>query len=243
LVNTDELPDLLSASGATNSNRVLLCLAVKPASATPVLEIRRMAVAAGWAKAKRANLSAYLAQAKGLAVNTPNGWQLTTLGKRHVAALIAASTQGSVVAQTAAGLRAHLAKLTHPETRAFVEEAVRCFEAKLYRSAVVLSWVGALALIYDFVVANKLAEFNAEALRRDAKWKSATNKDGFARMGEHDFLQILPAIGVVGKNVKDELEICLKLRNGCGHPNSMRVAEHRVAAHIEQLMLNVFDKF
>jgi hypothetical protein len=243
LLSPNDLFDLLSAEGTTNTNRALLCLAVKPAAAIPLQDIRKTGVAAGWAKAKTANLSSYLAQAKGLVVSTPDGWQLTTSGKNHVAGLVATSTQGTVAPKTAAGLRAHVTKLANADTRAFVEEAVRCFEGKLYRSAVVLSWIGALALLYDFVVAKKLKEFNAEALKRDAKWKAASNNDGLARMGEHDFLQILPAIGVIGKNVKDELEICLKLRNGCGHPNSMKIAEHRVAAHIEQLMLNVFDVF
>lgn len=122
-------------------------------------------------------------------------------------------------------------------------KARKCYEHKLYRSAVVLSWLGALALIFDHVVAHKLTEFNTEATHRNAKWKPAKNEDDLARMKEHDFLQLLPAISVVGKSVKDELESCLALRNGCGHPNSLQLAEHRVAAHIEVLLLNVFEKF
>jgi len=47
----------------------------------------------------------------------------------------------------------------------------------------------------------------------------------------------------MGKNVKTELEGCLKLRNGCGHPNSLVVGENKVSAHIETLMQNVFAKF
>lgn len=62
-------------------------------------------------------------------------------------------------------------------------------------------------------------------------------------MGEFDLLQICQALGVIGKNVREELEVCLKLRNGCGHPNSLKVAESRVAAHIETLMQNVFEVF
>lgn len=70
------------------------------------------------------------------------------------------------------------------------------------------------------------------------------NLDGLARMKEHDFLDVLHAIGVLGKNVKQELQNnCLQLRNSCGHPNNFKVGEHRVAAHIEILILNVFSKF
>ena len=148
-----------------------------------------------------------------------------------------------MVPPQAKSLRAHLQKRTSKDTRAFVEEAVSCFERKLYRSAVVLTWIGAISVIYEHVVANKLAEFNAEALKRDAKWRPAKNADGLGRIGEFDFLQICQALGVIGKNVREELEVCLKLRNGCGHPNSLKVAESRVAAHIETLMQNVFEVF
>jgi hypothetical protein len=47
----------------------------------------------------------------------------------------------------------------------------------------------------------------------------------------------------MGKNTKDELEACLKLRNTCGHPNSHRIGEHRVTSHVETLILNVFSNF
>ena len=62
-------------------------------------------------------------------------------------------------------------------------------------------------------------------------------------MKEHEFLQVLAAISVLGKNVKDELEGCLKLRNGCGHPNTLTVGESKAAAHVETLIQNVFAKF
>jgi hypothetical protein len=103
--------------------------------------------------------------------------------------------------------------------------------------------VGALAVLYDYVIASHLAEFNAEARRRDAKWPDAKTLDDLARMKEHDLLQVLEATSLIGKSVKAELEGCLKLRNGCGHPNSLQLADNRVAAHIETLVLNVFSVF
>jgi hypothetical protein len=93
------------------------------------------------------------------------------------------------------------------------------------------------------VVVNHLAAFNAEASKRDGRWKPARTTDDLSLMKEHDFLQVLHAISVLGKNVKQELEHRLKLRNGCGHPNSLQIAEHSVASHIEILALNVFAKF
>jgi hypothetical protein len=43
-------------------------------------------------------------------------------------------------------------------------------------------------------------------------------------MGEHDFLDVLAALSIIGKNVKDELQKALKLRNGCGHPTALESA-------------------
>uniref|UniRef100_UPI001C09C1CE hypothetical protein n=1 Tax=Acinetobacter baumannii TaxID=470 RepID=UPI001C09C1CE len=63
------------------------------------------------------------------------------------------------------------------------------------------------------------------------------------RMKEAEFLDRIAAIGMIGKNVKAQLLAGLNLRNGCGHPNSLKVGANAVAAHIEMLLLNVFDKF
>jgi hypothetical protein len=141
-------------------------------------------------------------------------------------------------------LRKELARIKDSDTRAFVDEAVSCLERDLKRAAVVLSWVGAVSVLYDHVVAHKLAAFNAEASRRDNKWRTATTKDDLLRMKEADFLDILTAISVLGKNVKEHLKnTCLNLRNSSGHPNSFRFGKHTVEAHLEALILNVFQKF
>ena len=151
------------------------------------------------------------------------------MGKAHVATLSA--------------LRQALPKIATQHARDFVAEGIGCAEAKFHRAAVVLTWVGAIRVLYDYVVANNLPAFNAEATRRDPKWRAAKTAEDLSRMKEHEFLQVLEAISVIGKGVKAELEGCLKLRNSCCHPNSLQVSENRTAAHIETLILNVFSVF
>jgi hypothetical protein len=175
-------------------------------------------------------------------VRTAAGWELTAAGSQHVAR-IAGPLMSSPIPQVASSLRAHLVKIGSPDTQRFVEEAIVCFETRQYRAAVVLSWVGAVSVLQQHVVSNALPAFNVEAVKRDSKWKIAKNADDLGRMKEHEFLDVLEAISVIGKNVKQELQKCLQLRNGCGHPNSLQVADHKVSAHIEDLMLNVFAKF
>jgi hypothetical protein len=201
---------------------------------------------AGWRAVDKINVSTLLGRMPKLVARTSRGWELTSNGRAHVSKLVGAGTVVSIIAPA---LRGQVTKITSPDARAFVEESVKCYEAHLYRAAVVLSWVGAVAVLHDHVVANHLVDFNAEATRRtqNAKhpWKPAKNADDLGRMTEHDFLEILTAISVagVGKNVKEELQKSLKLRNACGHPNGFKLGEHIVAAHIELLILNVFSKF
>ncbi len=236
------LKDLLSQSQFNKTDKVLIILAIDANRGKEIKVIKELATRAGLRTIQNWNVSSLLGRSKGLAVRTANGWELTSAGSQYVTKL-SGPLAGTPTPKIAASLRAHLSRLSNTYTSMFVEEAIACYEAKLYRAAVVLSWVGAVAVLYDFVVANKLADFNTEATRRNPKWKAAKTADDLARMKEHDFLDIIEAISIIGKSVKQELDGCLKLRNGCGHPNSLKIAEHRVAGQIETLMLNVFSQF
>lgn len=238
----DVLKELLADPDLSNRDKLLMCLAEEPVGPRKAAQVRDSAVTMGLRAAKGWNVSRYLSDAKSLAIRTDAGWELTNSGKTHVAA-IAGPALPSVTALVVSGLRKQLPAIASAPTRAFVEEAIRALEFKLYRSAIVLSWVGALSVLYEHVVSNHLSSFNAEALRRDPKWKEAKTSDDLARMKEHDFLQVAAGISIMGKSVKDELEVCLKLRNGCGHPNSLVVGEHKASAHIETLIQNVFTRY
>jgi hypothetical protein len=202
-----------------------------------------LAVSVGLREIQKWNVSDLLTKAQGLAVRVEEGWLLTKPGVAFVKSNLlkqdATSTKPSALV-----LRQHLSSIKNPDTREFMEEAIRCLEADLYRAAVVFSWIGAISVLYDYVIANKLAEFNAEAKRRDTRWKLAVTRDDLALMKESDFLDILAAISVLGKNVKEHLKnTCLNLRNSCGHPSSFKLGKHTVEAHLETLILNVYSKF
>lgn len=225
----------------TARDKLLLILATfdQPAQ---LADLRSRAEAAGFKLPKKWNLSQVLGRSAGLAIRVPAGWELTDTGKNHLR-LLGVESVSPAAMQVAVDLRAHLDNVKNDTTRSFVEEAIRCHEAKLYRSAIVMSWIAAVDVLYREVVANHLAAFNAEARKANSKWKDAVNEDGLARMGEADFLDRLVAIGMIGKNVKEELAKALKLRNGCGHPNSLKIGPNMVASHLETLLLNVFEQF
>lgn len=114
----------------------------------------------------------------------------------------------------------------------------------------VLSWVGAISLLYDHIITHHLAAFNAEASVRIVDkhgvsgWKLAKSKDDLALMKESTFLDILADLSILGKNVKEYLKnTCLGLRNSSGHPNSFVLGKAQVEAHLEHLALNIYQKF
>lgn len=224
-------------------DKLLLILFWNEESPKSLSQIKEIASENGLRESFKWNISDTLAKAKGKATSLKGNWVLTIPGRTYLASQKFLAEKKSHSINDAKDLRHYLSTLTNVQTKSFLEEAINCLEADQKRAAVVFSWVGAIAILYDEVIKNYLAAFNTEALRKDSKWKPAKNSDDLGKMKEFDFLNILETISVIGKNVKQELQQCLQLRNGCGHPNTLKIGVRRVAAHIEILILNVFAKF
>ncbi|MBL0372617.1 hypothetical protein JJB09_11315 [Rhizobium sp. KVB221] len=239
MLTLDELKKWLQR-GLTRLDKLLLVLATQD-KPQQVADIVAVAESVGFREPKSWNISTILSGSKGLAVRT-TGWELTETGKLHLRHLGVATISPAAM-QVAVDLRKHLANITDHQTRDFVEEAIKCHEAGLYRSAIVMGWLGAMDVLHKHVHAHHLTAFNAEALRVDSRWKAAVTTDDLGAMKESNFLDRCENISILGSNVKKELKGCLDIRNGCGHPNSLRVSANKSAAHLETLLLNVFDKF
>lgn len=242
MLDPQALKQLLHESEYTQLEKLQFCLAVDVDKPKSVSDIRSLATSAGLNAVGKWNVSSILSGSKGRAIRTPLGWELSPQGRIKVSKLIGSLATGQPP-KIAASLRKHLGTVTDPTTEAFLAEAIECYERGLHRAAVVLSWVGALSVLQEFVIQNHLADFNKEATRRNSSWKAAKTRDDLSRMKEHEFLQVIDSISVIGKSVRQELEKRLQLRNGCGHPNSLKIADNSVAAHIEVLILNVFSQF
>jgi len=207
-----------------------------------IKDIGNQAGSAGFRIPKGWNVSSILERSGGLAIRTHDGWELADTGRQHLQELGISSISSAAV-QVATDLRSLLSSIASGNTRNFMEEAIKCYELKLYRSAVVMSWLAAVDVLHDYVYKNCLSSFNTEAKRVYSKWKDAKSTDDLGTMNESDFLDRIVALSIIGKNVKKELKDCLDRRNGCGHPNSLRIGQNTVAHHLEVLLLNVFQKF
>jgi hypothetical protein len=244
MLSLDDAKRVLHGPSLGNRDQLLILLAIEPVDPLSVQQIKLRIADAGVPRLAKTNISDILGSARGSVARTSEGWELQQPGILRVRELARAANVNLVVTHSSQSLRGHAETIADPLTKSFVMEAIMCFEAHQFRAAVVFSWAGAVALLHKYVFSQKLAEFNTEATRRDNKWRTAKQQDDLGRMKEHDFLDVCEAIGVLGKNVKQILQNeCLMLRNACGHPNSVSIAENSVAAHIEKLIKNVFSRF
>jgi hypothetical protein len=233
-----KLKILLGEKKLTQGDKLTLILFSlnKPSS---INQIKIKARHLGLNAIKKWNISAILSKSTLKAIRTKEGWQLTDIGHTRAEEILGNTKLPRIIST----LRNHIDLFKDIDTKKFLEEAISCYESKFYRAAIVLSWIGAVDLLYSYVISNHLTNFNNEAATGENKWKPAKNKDDLSLMKESNFLDILQRLSIIGKNVKQELQSCLHLRNSCGHPNSLKIADSIVAAHLEVLLLNVFSKF
>lgn len=223
-------------------DKALIVLASFPGP-TQIKDLQVAAVNAGFREIRNWNVSQVLGSSKGLAIRVSDGWELTERGWAHLTNLgVSGGTPPSI--QIAHDLRAHLDRIADEQVRSFMAEAIACHESGHHRAAIVMSWVGAMGILHRFVHRNHLNEFNREAARVfGEKWRKARSQDDLGRMGERDFLERMESMSILGKNAKAQLLTALDLRNGCGHPNSLKVGVNKSAAHLETLLQNVFQQF
>jgi len=244
LADLTSLKALVHKDNITNNDRLILLIGSSDSSIskTALTKLCRDVGLDSIAK----NIGTYIGRVKSLLISTREGYELNERGQARARKLGGGKPSIKAVDPLLAQLHAASLTVSNDDTRSFVEEAVKCLDARLYRAGIVFSWVGAIAVLEDWVLKNQLAAFNAEATARFGakEWKRpAKAVSDFGRLREADFLLVLEAISLISKNVKQELEGCLRLRNSCGHPTALKVGEHKAAAHVETLLQNVYRVF
>ncbi len=81
-------------------------------------------------------------------------------------------------------LESKLSGLSDPQVSSFVREAIDCLNAGHLRAAVVLSWIGAVAVLHAYVAANHLLDFNADAKSNGLLKRDARGTSDFSRIKE-----------------------------------------------------------
>lgn len=242
MLSRAQIIDAVHAPGLGRADRLLLCFGLNLDNPWTVAGLREVASEVGLRDARIWNVSAILGRQNGLVVRGPRGWELTSHGRARINEL--ARSQGDPqVFEVLSGLRDQAQRISNPVTLGFVEEALACLEHELLRAAVVLSWAGAISVLYEHVLKHHLGKFNCEGKRRIQKWRDIVNIEGLSRIKEGEFLDIAEGAAIIGRSIRDELQGCLRLRNGCAHPNKLRIGKARAAAHVESLINNVYSAY
>jgi hypothetical protein len=161
-----DLANLLATKGIDRKHAVLLTLAATPHHLMPK-DIRALASKNGFQRIKKWNVSQLLADLKGCVARYEDGWAINDHGKSLLSDL--GLYESTPTKNSQLKLREHLLKIADEQTRDFVSETVRALEYGLLRSAIVLSWIGAVSLLHGSVLANHLASFNLELAKRYTK--------------------------------------------------------------------------
>lgn len=141
------------------------------------------------------------------------------------------------------------AKLPTLAERTYLDEALICYSNNAHRAAIVMTWNLAYAHLCDYVVKNRLAEFNArwqQDHKGDHKNGVRTIKvvSDFAdeELGEAKVLKTCLNAGIIVKNVYNVLEPALKKRNAAAHPNDVSIKQVHVDSFIDDVVTNAILK-
>lgn len=223
----------------SRSDKVLLLLASLDAPCK-ICDIRKRANVAGFRDLAKWNVSDILRRTKGLALNTSEGWEISERGSQRLLEL-GLIQQGSVEQMSAMSLREMITRIGNDQVRSFIEEAAICYENGQYRAAIIMSWVGAVAILRNKVSQRYHQEF-VDYLREhyQPKKKNSYGSHTLERIADGDFLEVLHGISLIDKAVKMALKECLDYRNQCSHPNELKIGSRTVEKHFEVLILNVY---
>lgn len=189
MLNRDLLTELLARPELPRREAILSILATEIDQPKAITEIKKIGKQYGLRSIENWNVADILIRSKGLCTKLKDGWVLTPTGSRIVSELV--PNQTPHVRNISSVLRQLIEGIKDSDTQQFLTEAAFCFDSGCYRAAIVLSWVGAVSILHDFIVTYKLNEFNQEAIRRNPKWQNAKNSDDLSRMKEKDFLDVL----------------------------------------------------
>ncbi len=149
------------------------------------------------------------------------------------------------VSTTKSTLRAHI-RLGMPSTaEEFITEAISCYEHRLFRSAIIMTWLFALDSIYEHILTGKLIEFN-NAYAADSSNKKnlqISSKDDFSEIRESKFIELCRAANIISNDVRKILEVKLGIRNTCAHPSTVKISDIKCSEFIIDLLDNVAAKY
>ncbi len=151
-----------------------------------------------------------------------------------------------IVTETSSLLRNLEGKVTNPDSKKFLSEALDCFEVGANRGTIVLTWLLALDHLQSFILKHKLKEFNdALATNTDKRVKitAVSHIDDFNDIPEGKFIEFCRIAKIISNDVRKILDHKLQIRNSAAHPSGVLIGKAKVIDFVEDLINNILLKF
>jgi hypothetical protein len=145
-------------------------------------------------------------------------------------------------------LRSLPSQLPDMSERTYLDEALKCFSIGAFRAAIVMTWNLAYYHLLDFIIKNRLADFNS-------RWpmvfqghhtkgsKTITRMGDFGDMlKESEVIKIARSASVISHDVAKILEDKLGRRNSAAHPSGVKIEQLQAEEFIDDLVKNVVVK-
>ena len=175
-------------------------------------------------------------------IETKEGFSFHRTAKKELGETFLGTTHKRDVSNS---LRDLISELNGDEQKNYLEEAISCFEIKSFRASIIMTWLLAIDVIYEFVLLTKnLSAFNS-AIQTHGKYKKITvvSKDDFSNIKESDFIELLRVAKLITNDTRKILDEKLGVRNSCAHPNSMKILDYKAIGFIQDLVINIIKKY
>jgi hypothetical protein len=172
-----------------------------------------------------------------------NGFQLE---RQKIIELRSTVFEDKHFTETENTLRTLLDKITNHSEKEFLLEAIKCFEVEAFRASMILVWLLTIDHLYEFILLNKVGDFNAELMKvtdKRIKVSMIVSKDGFADIPEGKFIELCRASQIITNDIRKILDTKLGIRNSIAHPSTITIGRGKAFEFIEDLVHNVILKF
>lgn len=176
-------------------------------------------------------------------IKTDGGYKLTRAARKAIRGQSGLNTSTIKTTNLLSDLGA---KLADADERAFLEEAIICFQNGARRATVVMVWILTMDHLYRYVLAKKHVEFVAAMKKQsDKKLHSLQlyKPEDFTEMKESKFIEIARSAKIISNDVRKILDEKLGVRNSAGHPSGITISQKKVEVFVEDLVDNVILKY
>jgi hypothetical protein len=128
--------------------------------------------------------------------------------------------------------------------RAYLEEAVACYDNGLFRAAILMVWAAVMEHLYMTAASRRdgvkgFEKVNKTRFGGSKNYRQIKKRDDFLYLREYDFIQLGEDAGMFNRNARKLLHEKLDLRNRCGHPTKYKPGREEAVIFVESLLLNV----